>query len=132
MLNLLVAFLVALAVPSAPPPSSSVVVAEVVCVLSCDTLDPSRARQETFPVPEKQVNGRRLVLHVSDRDGMGQHRQRRHRRLGVAGPVVGRRRELGGLARQGERPRFVDRHQDADVQRDRPRPPPARPDSRVR
>jgi predicted alpha-1,6-mannanase (GH76 family) len=42
----------------------------VVCFLSCDTLDPSRAGQETFPVPEKQLNGRRLVLHVSDVDGM--------------------------------------------------------------
>jgi predicted alpha-1,6-mannanase (GH76 family) len=42
----------------------------VVCFLSCDTLDPSRAGQETFPVPEKNLNGRRLVLHVSDVDGM--------------------------------------------------------------
>src|SRR4051794_38522102 len=41
-----------------------------VCFLSCDTLDPSRAGQETFPVPEKNINGRRLVLHVSDADGM--------------------------------------------------------------
>jgi hypothetical protein len=41
-----------------------------VCFLSCDTLDPSRAAQETFPVPEKNINGRRLVLHVSDADGM--------------------------------------------------------------
>ncbi|MFD5831395.1 glycoside hydrolase family 76 protein [Lentzea sp. NPDC060358] len=75
MLNLLVAFLVALAPVPAPPPSSPpsgspAVAAAVVCVLSCDTLDPSRAAQETFPVPEKQLNGRRVVLHVSDRDGM--------------------------------------------------------------
>jgi predicted alpha-1,6-mannanase (GH76 family) len=41
-----------------------------VCFLSCDTLDPSRAGQETFPVPGKNINGRRLVLHVSDADGM--------------------------------------------------------------
>ncbi len=41
-----------------------------VCFLSCDTLDPSRAGQETFPVPEKDINGRKLVLHVSDVDGM--------------------------------------------------------------
>jgi hypothetical protein len=41
-----------------------------VCFLSCDTLDPSRAAQEIFPVPEKNLNGRRLVLHVSDVDGM--------------------------------------------------------------
>ncbi|RZQ63917.1 glycoside hydrolase family 76 protein [Amycolatopsis suaedae] len=44
--------------------------AEAVCFLSCDRLDPSRAGQETFPVPEKNLNGRRLVLHVSDADGM--------------------------------------------------------------
>jgi predicted alpha-1,6-mannanase (GH76 family) len=44
--------------------------AATVCFLSCDTLDPSRAKQETFPVPERQINGRRLVLHVSDADGM--------------------------------------------------------------
>ena len=42
----------------------------VVCFLSCDTLDPSRAGQETFPAPEKNINGRTLVLHVSDVDGM--------------------------------------------------------------
>ncbi|GLY50459.1 glycosyl hydrolase [Lentzea sp. NBRC 102530] len=46
------------------------VAAAAVCVLSCDTLDPSRAGQETFPVPERLVNGRRLVLHASDPDGM--------------------------------------------------------------
>jgi rhamnogalacturonyl hydrolase YesR len=44
--------------------------AAALCVLSCDSLDPSRARQETFPVPEKRINGRRLVLHASDPDGM--------------------------------------------------------------
>jgi hypothetical protein len=52
---------------SSPPP---VTPAAVVCFLSCDTLDPSRAGQETFPVPEKSLNGRRIVLHVSDVDGM--------------------------------------------------------------
>ncbi|WP_433174931.1 glycoside hydrolase family 76 protein [Actinoallomurus sp. CA-150999] len=41
-----------------------------VCFLSCDTLDPSKAGQETFPVPEKNINGRKLVLHVSGADGM--------------------------------------------------------------
>src|SRR5262245_25314625 len=41
-----------------------------VCFLSCDTLDPSRAAQETFPVPQVTINGRKLVLHVSDADGM--------------------------------------------------------------
>ncbi|MFD7879525.1 glycoside hydrolase family 76 protein [Streptomyces sp. NPDC059766] len=41
-----------------------------VCVLACDTLDPSLARQESFPVPDKILNGRRLELHVSDADDM--------------------------------------------------------------
>lgn len=41
-----------------------------VCVLACDTLDPSLARQESFPVPAKVLNGRRLELHVSDADDM--------------------------------------------------------------
>lgn len=44
--------------------------ATTVCFLSCDTLDPSRTGQEIFPVPEKNLNGRRLILHVSDVDGM--------------------------------------------------------------
>jgi predicted alpha-1,6-mannanase (GH76 family) len=50
--------------------SAEVAPQAVVCFLSCDTLDPSRAGQETFPVPEKNINGRRLALHVSDVDGM--------------------------------------------------------------
>ncbi|GAB4057395.1 glycoside hydrolase family 76 protein [Catellatospora paridis] len=44
--------------------------APAVCALHCDTRDPSLARQETFPVPEVNLNGRRLVLHVSDIDRM--------------------------------------------------------------
>ena len=44
--------------------------AAAVCFLSCDTLDPSRAAQEAFPVPQVDLNGRKLVLHVSDADGM--------------------------------------------------------------
>lgn len=51
-------------------PSATAEVNAVVCFLSCDTLDPSRAGQEIFPVPERNLNGRRLVLHVSDVDGM--------------------------------------------------------------
>jgi len=46
------------------------VAAATVCSVSCDTLDPSRAQEEKFPVPEKVINGRRVVLHVSDKDGM--------------------------------------------------------------
>jgi predicted alpha-1,6-mannanase (GH76 family) len=51
-------------------PPVAVAPAAVVCFLACDTLDASQAKQETFPVPEKRINNRRLVLHVSDQDGM--------------------------------------------------------------
>ncbi|MFL6117986.1 glycoside hydrolase family 76 protein [Actinophytocola sp.] len=53
-----------------PVPGAADVSANAVCFLFCDTLDPSRTGQEIFPVPEKNLNGRRLVLHVSDVDGM--------------------------------------------------------------
>jgi predicted alpha-1,6-mannanase (GH76 family) len=49
---------------------SKALAAAVVCSVHCDTRDPSLARQETFPVPELRLNGRRVVLHVSDVDGM--------------------------------------------------------------
>jgi glycosyl hydrolase family 76 len=61
---------IALVAGAATPVAAEVAPTAVVCFLSCDTLDPSRAGQETFPVPEKLVNGRRIVLHVSDVDGM--------------------------------------------------------------
>ncbi|MEV4516921.1 glycoside hydrolase family 76 protein [Dactylosporangium sp. NPDC049525] len=51
-------------------PASAAHAATAICALYCDTRDPSLARQETFPVPAVTVNGRRLVLHVSDVDGM--------------------------------------------------------------
>lgn len=41
-----------------------------VCSVFCDTLDPSRAAAETFPVPNVNDNGRLLELHVDDVDGM--------------------------------------------------------------
>ncbi|WP_078901572.1 glycoside hydrolase family 76 protein [Actinacidiphila yeochonensis] len=41
-----------------------------VCDLYCDTLDPSKAAQETFPVADLQLNGRVVRLHVDDTDGM--------------------------------------------------------------
>ena len=44
--------------------------AAAVCSLSCDTLDPSKAQRESFPVPAKDINGRGLRLHASDPDGM--------------------------------------------------------------
>ncbi len=41
-----------------------------VCALYCDTTDPSKAAQETFPVPDLSLNGRVVRLHVDDTDGM--------------------------------------------------------------
>ncbi|MEV8038533.1 glycoside hydrolase family 76 protein [Streptomyces sp. NPDC086182] len=64
---LLAAVLACAAVVPAATPAAA---ATQVCVLACDTLDPSLARQESFPVPTKDLNGRRLVLHVSDADDM--------------------------------------------------------------
>ncbi|WP_433888947.1 glycoside hydrolase family 76 protein [Streptomyces sp. CA-111067] len=61
------------ATASAAPPSPHAArpaAATPVCALSCDTLDPSRAGAETFPVPTVTVNGRQLQLHVDDIDGM--------------------------------------------------------------
>ncbi|WP_406835272.1 glycoside hydrolase family 76 protein [Streptomyces sp. AHU1] len=51
---------------AAPQPSA----AAAVCSVYCDTLDPSKAAQETFPVPDVNLNGRLLRLHVDDADGM--------------------------------------------------------------
>ncbi|MBP2475891.1 hypothetical protein JOF53_004763 [Crossiella equi] len=53
-----------------PPVATAAPTADPVCANSCDGLDPSRAQRETFPVPEKRINGRRVVLHVSDPDAM--------------------------------------------------------------
>ncbi|MEY9835566.1 glycoside hydrolase family 76 protein [Streptacidiphilus sp. EB103A] len=53
-------------VPMATPARA----ATAVCVLACDTLDPSLAKQESFPVPNLALNGRRVELHVSDADDM--------------------------------------------------------------
>ncbi|WRZ88501.1 glycoside hydrolase family 76 protein [Streptomyces sp. NBC_01007] len=52
------------------PAATPAAAATQVCVLACDTLDPSLARQESFPVPAKDLNGRRLELHVTDADDM--------------------------------------------------------------
>ncbi|MFE5569550.1 MULTISPECIES: glycoside hydrolase family 76 protein [Amycolatopsis] len=60
--------LILTAIPA--PAGKPVTTAAVVCVLSCDTLDPSRAGEDTFPVPDALINGRLLRLHVSDADGM--------------------------------------------------------------
>src|SRR3954454_14984638 len=50
--------------------SAAPLAAAVVCSVSCDQLDPSRARQDTFPVADKMQNGRRISLHLSDADAM--------------------------------------------------------------
>ncbi|MBB4684498.1 glycoside hydrolase family 76 protein [Amycolatopsis jiangsuensis] len=44
--------------------------ADPVCAVFCDRLDPSQAAHESFPLPDKQINGRVLRLHASDPDGM--------------------------------------------------------------
>lgn len=62
VLALALAGLVALPTPAHAAPA--------VCALACDTLDPSKAQQETFPVPDRNINGRVLRLHVSDPDNM--------------------------------------------------------------
>ncbi|MER8159820.1 glycoside hydrolase family 76 protein [Streptomyces sp. NPDC094472] len=50
-----------------PTPSRA---ATPVCALACDTLDPSKAQRDTFPVPQVNLNGRILKLHMSDPDSM--------------------------------------------------------------
>ncbi len=67
---LIVALVAATLTPAAPQTAYAVPAAVAICSVSCDTLDPSRAQEEKFPVPEKAINGRRVVLHVSDKDGM--------------------------------------------------------------
>jgi hypothetical protein len=64
--GLLVLFLALAGLVALPPTPSHA--ATPVCALVCDTLDPSKARQDTFPVPDRTVNGRILRLHVSDAD----------------------------------------------------------------
>ncbi|GAA3599556.1 hypothetical protein GCM10022419_099250 [Nonomuraea rosea] len=60
----------ALACAALVPAATPAAAATPVCVLACDTRDPSLARQESFPVPAKNLNGRRLQLHVSNADDM--------------------------------------------------------------
>lgn len=57
-------------VPSTPASADNVVAAAAVCSVYCDTRDPSQARQDTFPVPDKIQNGRRISLHLSEADAM--------------------------------------------------------------
>ena len=69
MKRLLVLLLASIGAIVALPPAAQA--AASVCSVFSDTRDPSLAQRETFPVAAKTVNGRRLVLHVSDPDGMG-------------------------------------------------------------
>jgi hypothetical protein len=62
--------ILALVLTPALPADAQQPLAAQVCSVSCDTLDPSKAQEETFPVPEKLINGRHVVLHVSDKDAM--------------------------------------------------------------
>ncbi|MFJ2256829.1 glycoside hydrolase family 76 protein [Streptomyces sp. NPDC087844] len=64
--GLLALFLALTGLIALPPTPSHA--ATPVCALVCDTLDPSKAQQDTFPVPSRTVNGRTLRLHVSDPD----------------------------------------------------------------
>ncbi|MDQ0809052.1 rhamnogalacturonyl hydrolase YesR [Streptomyces sp. B3I7] len=69
LLSLLLVLTGALAGVVALPTPSRAATGQV-CALACDTLDPSQARKETFPVADRTVNGRVLRLHVSDPDDM--------------------------------------------------------------
>src|SRR3954453_8558661 len=66
VIRLLPLLLIVLALPPVPAAAATT----TVCATSCDTLDPSRAQQETFPLPDKNINGRKVQLHVSVPDGM--------------------------------------------------------------
>jgi predicted alpha-1,6-mannanase (GH76 family) len=69
-MRLLLAAVLGLALSASALTAEAQVQADQVCSVSCDTLDPSKAQEETFPVPEKVINGRPVVLHVSDKDAM--------------------------------------------------------------
>jgi hypothetical protein len=72
VLATVLATVAALLLPSAGTAAAAVspAASTTVCALACDTLDPSRAPGETFPVPNVNLNGRLLELHVDDADGM--------------------------------------------------------------
>ncbi|WP_305786970.1 glycoside hydrolase family 76 protein [Symbioplanes lichenis] len=70
MLRLLIPVLVAALTGPVIGPVTASAATPAVCSLHCDTLDPARAQQDTFPVPDKVQNGRRIALHVSEADVM--------------------------------------------------------------
>ncbi|MEV4704343.1 glycoside hydrolase family 76 protein [Actinoplanes sp. NPDC049316] len=66
-----IALVLLLAVPHPASPGPRAVQAlAAVCSVSCDGRDPSTARQDTFPVPDRTPNGRRISLHLSEADAM--------------------------------------------------------------
>ena len=50
--------------------AAPVALAATICSVYCDTRDPARARQDTFPVADRIQNNRRISLHLSDADAM--------------------------------------------------------------
>lgn len=70
MLLTLAALLVALAAATLQPAPTAHAASTTVCSVYCDTRDPSLAKSETFPVPNVDLNGRLLELHVDDVSGM--------------------------------------------------------------
>lgn len=67
---IIVAAFAAASAPLLPGATPRAAAATTVCALYCDTLDPSQAKQETFPTPNMYENGRVVELHVDDVDGM--------------------------------------------------------------
>ncbi len=82
--------------------TTSAALAATVCNRYCDGRDPALATADRVPV-SGSLYGRVFKVHVNDTDAMawalGGERQRRRR--GVAGPVLGRRPELGGRQQAG-------------------------------
>ncbi|KAH8879954.1 family 76 glycoside hydrolase [Thozetella sp. PMI_491] len=58
-------------IPAAGNLNFTILATTTVCSVNCDTLDPSKAKQEIFPVSDVFPNGRQVRLHISDTDAMG-------------------------------------------------------------
>lgn len=70
MVRLLLAVTVMIAGYAQLPATPAVAVQAAVCSVSCDTRDPATARGDTFPVADRNPNGRRVSLHYSEADAM--------------------------------------------------------------
>ncbi|MET7950099.1 glycoside hydrolase family 76 protein [Micromonospora sp. NPDC005324] len=73
MSRMLVFILVTVLIGVSPQPAAAdppITTLAAVCSVYCDTRDPSQARQDTFPVPDRIQNGRRIALHLSEADAM--------------------------------------------------------------